>query len=143
MKPFLEIYDDLEPDGAHRDFYIENTSSDDWNTFLTTVPRIVEEYECRSADGICELPSTFSEVRKIQEVSGASLLIKIDGKDVNCYFFTAEEIELDFIPNDFREENRWNQLVHFFQTLVNAIGLRGIIVQENNKKYLIHEIKPN
>ncbi len=78
----------------------------------------------------------------MQETNPTTLTIWIGELTVCCHFFLDSEIELDFRPNDVKDEQSWNDLVIFFQSIVKIIGKNGIITQENMEEHIIDKIIP-
>jgi hypothetical protein len=141
-KSFTQVKHDLAPDGALRDFYIQSTSQYDWNRFLAAVPSSAERFVFRCGEEDIPLPSTFAAIKVMQERDPTTLSMWVAGQPVCCHFFVETEIELDFEPSAFRNETMWTALSAFFQAIVDAIGLPGIVTQENVLECVIDEISP-
>jgi hypothetical protein len=141
-RKFQDIADDLRPDGALRDFYIHNTNHTDWNAALCRV-RGGLEANCFTVDGeIRELPPSFEAIEQIRAYANPCLSIPIAGANVNCHFFCAEEIEMDFRPEDYHALDLWAALCAFFQGIVDAVGKPGIITFENAEDAVIERFEP-
>lgn len=141
-KPFADVKNDLAPDGALRDFYVQGTSVTEWDRFLAVAPCFAERTVFEWGEKEYPLPQSFRSIRRMQEQDPTNLTMWVSGQTVCCHFFVESEVELDFRPDDFQTEQKWSSLVAFFQSLVNAIGKRGIITQENCVDYVIDEIMP-
>ncbi len=141
-KPFADVKNDLKPDGALRDFYIQGISQTDWDRFIEIVPTITKRFLFQWGEQETTLPAMFSDIAAMQERNPTTLFMWVSGSIVACHFFVDSEIELDFKPNDFQDEGKWTELIAFFQAIVDAIGRRGIITQENWEEYVIDELIP-
>jgi hypothetical protein len=145
MKPFSKIEPSLQRDGSLRDFYIHNTTSDDWNKLLKfVIPTLEDEcflIDCKPA----EMPNNYREIDEIHKEASPLLSIPVAGKYLNCHFFCEEVIELDFWPYDFNNSDRWRELSDFLQQVVNLIQKTGIVTYENDSetKEPIETFKPN
>lgn len=142
-KTFAEVKDKLMPDGTLRDFYIFGVSSDDWKHFIALAPSLAEHSVFQWGERKVPLPSSFSNIAALSKTDPTILSLWISGNVVNCHFFVESEIELDFAPHEFQTELRWKSLIAFFQEIVDAIGKKGVITQENSEEDIIDEIMPN
>lgn len=141
--PFEQIRPDLSSDGALRDFYIPNTDETDWNKLIGLVRPNLEP-DCFTVDGEPRpLPKSFKQIEEIRELASPLLSIPVGGSYLNCHFFHFSEIELDFLPHKYQNEEAWRQLCQFYQSLVDLIGKRGIATHENSQDEVIEEFTPN
>jgi hypothetical protein len=143
MKPYSQIKDYLAPDGALRDFYIQDIGKPEWDRFIAIAPRLVQRAVFSWGEQELPLPAKFSDIYTMQQKNPTMLSMWVAGSKVNCHFFTDSEIELDFVPNDFQDEKKWIDLFAFFQALVNALGKKGVMTHENSKESVIDEVLPN
>ena len=141
-KPFVDVKDDLAPDGALRDFYIQGITSTEWDQFLIIAPTLAERTVFAWGEEESPLPDSFGKIQQMQLQDPTNLTMWVSNQTVRCHFFVDSEIELDFSPSDFQDEQRWGELVSFFQALVDAIGKKGIITQENCEDCIIDELIP-
>jgi len=142
MKPYDQIADDLISDGALRDFYIESTSSDDWDNLLVCLPRIATRYEFSYKGSSATKPTRFADIQAMQVDDMPVLHVTIADAVVNCHFFCADEIEMDFRPEDFRSPPKWKELLAYLQAVVDAVGKPGMITMENAKCAVIDRLEP-
>ena len=142
MRRYGDIVEYLESDGALRDFYIEATSSDDWNRLLAAIPSIAPKHEFTHKGCSTLLPRSLADIENMQKEDPTTLHITIADAVVNCHFFCQDEIEMDFRPEDFRNPVKWEQLTAFLQKVVNVVGKPGIITMENWKDTVIDRLEP-
>jgi hypothetical protein len=142
MKSYAEIAEHLESDGALRDFYIESTSAGDWDRLIAHIRTMAVRYECSYNGYSVPLPTRFSDIQAMQLTDMPVLHVTVAGAVVNCHFFCAEELEMDFRPEDFRNPNKWGELLVFLQSVVDVIGKEGIITMENCKAAVIDRLEP-
>lgn len=143
-KPFSYIKRKyLNPDdGTLRDFYIFDVSESDWNKFLSLVPEIVDHFTFKHNGVKVPLPSKLSDIANLEQVRyGLLLSMSVSGLVVNCFFNANDEIYLNFSVFDIQNAEIWENLLAFFQKIVDHIGKKGIITYEWN--YDIPEIRPD
>ena len=142
VKSFNKVKNDLAPDGALRDFYIKDITQSDWNRFLAFVTENMNRFTFQWGDREVPIPKSFHEIKTMQDENPTTLTIWIGDQTICCHFFIDSKIEIDFRPNDVDNDQKWNDLVAFFQSLVSILGKKGIITQENWEDYIIDEIIP-
>ncbi len=140
--PFSEVKSALAPDGALRDFYVFGISPQEWERFISIVPSIAQRSVFTWGEQELPLPNSFGVIQEMQQQNPTNLTMWVSGQTVCCHFFIDSEIELDFRPNEFQDQTRWDDLVAFFQAIVDAIGKKGVITLENCEDHVIDEITP-
>ncbi len=132
-KTFFNVKNDLNPDdGQLRDFFIFDVSPSDWDKLIRVVPEIADRFTFEN-DGIkTPLPSELSDIASWEQVRYGLLSMSVSGLIINCFFHEADEIDLDFSVLDIQNAERWENLLAFFQKIVDHIGKKGIITFEWN-----------
>jgi hypothetical protein len=141
-KSYLDVKKDLIHDGALRDFYILDVSQSEWDKFIAVAPIAADYFYFIWKEKEVSLPAKFSDIVIMQQESLPTLSMSVSGSILNCHFFVSSEIELDFDPDDIQSEKQWNDLLVFFQKIIDCIGKKGIITYENMQEWLIDEILP-
>ena len=133
-KSFADVKDDLAPDGALREFCILGISQAEWDRFIAVAPKLAERSVFQCGGQELPLPSRFPDISAMQKQNPTTLHMWVSGAEINCHFFVETEIELDFCPSDFQDEEKWDGLVAFLQAVVDAIGKKGIITHGGDEK---------
>ncbi len=142
-KTFFDLQNDLNPDdGQLRNFYIYDVSESDWDKFLSFVPATVDHFTFTN-DGVeAPLPSKLSAIANLEQVRyGLLLSMSVSGLDINCFFNANDEICLDFSVFDIQNAEAGENLLAFFQKIVDHIGKKGIVTYEWNSDR--PEIRPD
>ena len=141
-KTFFDVKNDLNPeDGQLRDFYIFDVSPSDWDKFIRVVSATVDHFTFEY-DGIkTPLPSELSDIASWEQVRYGLLSMSVSGLIINCFFNATGEIDLDFSVFDIQNAEGWENLLAFFQKIVDHIGKKGIITYEWNSDR--PEIRPD
>jgi hypothetical protein len=141
-RQFHEIVGDLASDGSLRDFYIFGTSPSHWNRFLAFIRPHIRQDAFRVDGQVTELPPAFEDIYALRSTASPCLSIPVGGGFLCCHFFSDSEIELDFVPGDYRTPERWAALCSFLQDLVDLVGLPGIVTPENRETEVIERFEP-
>jgi hypothetical protein len=68
-----------------------------------------------------------------------SATINLNGIDINCHFFTDQEIENDVDPIQIKTIEDHNRLLDYLQTVSTALNKRIILTPENSRNYVLIE----
>ena len=125
-------------DGSLRDVYLSNTSQDDWDAFLTVVTQYPSEY---LFDG--EVKGMPNLVAIFENREGTHLLrITVGAAQINCHFFTPEEIELDVDPRQVESQETHAAVLSFVEAVAAATGKLATITPENSPESPILSYEP-
>ncbi len=134
-KSFFDIKNFLDPeDGQLRDFYIFDVSPSDWDKFISVVSATVDHFTFEY-DGVkAPLPSKFSDItnRWQEEEKYILLSMSVYGLFITCSILANDEIDLVFSVFDIQNAEVWENLLAFFQKIVDHIGKKGVITYEWN-----------
>ena len=128
---FAEAKEHLYEDGSLRDVYVLKTSDCELNAFLEYVRPMVSEGGFYMGGEVADLPATYFDVVMASQDVVSSLSVPVGGGHVNCYFFDCSELELDFRPSDYTDEDNWNTLSSFLQGLADAMEREVVVTAEN------------
>jgi hypothetical protein len=131
------LWDDVRewflPDGSLLDAYVFDTAVDDWQAFLDLV-RSKGWWFAYSEDGRPRrLPARVEDVfaRRGEMV----LLLQVRPAPevlVNVHFFTGEEIEVDFSPEELQGQERLDLLCGFLRAVGRRLGKPVILTPESS-----------
>jgi hypothetical protein len=132
-----QVAADFERDGATRDIYVLDATTDDWN-------RVVEALRKRRpppaffVDGEpAALPARVEDIMAIRPDASPFMRIDLEGLSLNCHFFDDEEIEFDLDPTDIDGPERLTALVGFMTVLADATGKPALLTHENLREAVI------
>ena len=125
---------DFRSDGSLRDIYITQVKLADWRiiySLLRDFPAV--EF---AVNGIAQpLPTTVEHVFAIKSSGSPMLRLRVGPALVVFHFFSEDEIECDFRPQEIASQTDLDGLFDFISQLGNATRKRVIITPENAKDY--------
>ena len=141
----------FQPDGSLRDICITPATINDWRSlypFLCSCPTV--EY---FVDGIAQTPpSTTEKVFSTRSTASPMLRLKIGSTLFVFHFFSKDEIECDFMPQEITSQSDLNSLLGFIRQLGDKVGKPVLLTPENlhesplisyfpeNGTFLYHEV---
>lgn len=134
---FAEAKEHLYQDGSLRDVYVLKTSDRELNAFLEYVRPMVSEGGFYMAGEPAPLPATYFDVMMNSQEVVSGLQIPVGDGVVNCHFFDSSELELDFRPSDYADEDNWDTLSSFLQGLADTMQ-REVLVTAENMQECVH-----
>jgi len=133
MKSYESVQSDLKPDGSLRDIYIFQANSDLWNKFINLVSESKLNFEFWHGENETPFPNSFEEIKSLQNTDPTTLKIYIEGGiQINCHFFTEEEIEMDVAPKEISEKTNFDSLVSFLRWLSHELKTNIHFTHENS-----------
>lgn len=132
---------DFDGGDGLRDIYIPDTTPADWDKayrfLIARYPHVFRR------DAVDEDPPP--HVRSILDgAQDAATLLALDvhGIQVNCHFFTAEEIELDLDPREVVDERSFQAVTALLLGLGRLLNKRTILTYENSPDAVVLEYVP-
>ena len=135
-----EIY--FEDEGLLRDIYVLNTKITDWKKWVDIVN---ENYSVEFYNGQTKATENKINFKVVQDyMTGKtdllnSATINLNGIDINCHFFTDQEIENNVDPIQIKTIEDHNRLLDYLQTVSTALNKRIILTPENSRDYVLIE----
>jgi hypothetical protein len=121
--------EDFLGDGSLCDIYITPASLADWREVYPSLrgyPGV--DY---SVDGVFQpAPDSVEEVFEVRRSASPMLRFKVGAALIVFHFFTDEEIECDFVPNEITSQADLNALLAFIRQLGDATRKRVVITPE-------------
>jgi hypothetical protein len=133
------IKEEMKPDGSLRDIYVLDSNLLDWKNLLQSLKSAVIENRFNLNEDEVRL----DEVNLEEHFSGESewrlpsLKLFQDGVQLNCHFFTEDEIEFDLDPKEITGEKKASVIFEFMKFLSGSTGKDSILTPENAKEYPI------
>ncbi|WP_010255020.1 hypothetical protein [Myroides injenensis] len=129
----------FKPDGSLRDIYIQDTSLNDWGKVIDILN---SEYNL----------SYFSEnkinkkevLEYLQDETGEieckTVSININNVNINCYFFSIEQIEFDIDPREVKSVLEFDTILSFMTTLSSKLKKQIILTGESEENFPLIKI---
>lgn len=132
----------FEADGALRDIYILETSLADWQAVLDGIRASQPAFKFEDAYSDGTFPVLAERLFAPDREVSPLLSLFIEGMQVNCHFFDADEIEFDLDPSEVTGQTGLDGLLAFMRLLSNATGKAAILTDENDRTNPIFRIVP-
>jgi hypothetical protein len=134
----------FEEDGGLLDIYVLGfgTTLDDWGRFVEFVRRSYPT-EFRVAYERREMPNDPSAIFEVGENDPVLLAIFVDGVQINCHFFWAEELELDVDPREVRTPEMGRRVLDFLKQLGDALNRSVLLTAESSPEIVIYRYEPH
>lgn len=112
MVEWEDVRNDFEPDGGLRDIYVTGVTAQVWESALEFLLRDgASRYSIDETPA--PLPAKASDALREWPDRAPLLIVDREGLEYACHFFTPEEIELDFWPEDVRGPDEFSALTRF------------------------------
>ncbi len=125
---------DFLPDGALRDIYVLNVTIDDWQAVVDIVrdldPPPVYMVDIKPVP----LPERVEDIFAVRPNASPMLSFMRANAQLNCHFFSQDEIEFDLDPAEVAEAEDLFAVAEFMETIGWRTGKTVILTQENTRK---------
>jgi hypothetical protein len=141
MVEWDDVRSDFEPDAGLRDIYVNGASALVWEQALEFLLRadraryLVDDIEW-------PLPKTAVEALQAWPDRSPLLVAEREGIEYACHFFNAEQIELDFWPEDIRGLEEFQALQRFVVDLGRATNRVVLVTYEGSEAAEIFRYDP-
>ncbi len=133
MTEWNSVQQGFEPDGALRDVYIAPANAVLWNEFIAWVSHAGYHSEFWHGQSKKTLPQNFQEIRLFQQTNPTTLKLFLSGGvQINCHFFTDDEIELDIDPREIQDQEAFINLLEFLKGVTTALRRNARVTYENS-----------
>jgi len=130
-------------DGSWRDIYVKETTSEDWNSWVTMVN---ERYRINWHNGKTNKDESKIDFKIIQEYwegnhdlcSTANIFI--NDIQINAHFFSDSEIENDIDPREFKTIEDHNRLIEYLKLVSIVCGKEVIVTPENYPEIVLIKV---
>jgi hypothetical protein len=126
------VQTDWEPDGALRDIYVQATSEEDWQRVVDVIRSRSWPSEYTEDGDSVEMPALVGEI--FRHTGRAAVLWQIhptSAINVNCHFFTTEEIEFDLAPREIVGQAELDVVCEFVRTIGQVTDKPVVVCWEN------------
>ena len=133
-------------DGSLRDIYVLDTNADNWSEWISYIN---ENYKVRftyfdsEGNKILKEKIIFEELLKYWKSFEYSLDAEFVINEIifKCYFFSEDEIEIDFWPSEVNSLEQHNSIIEYMKSISKLLKKEIILTPENynsfDKKYVI------
>jgi len=134
-------------DGSLRDIYVLETDEQDWQkllAFLRSGPYALEFFV---GDQLTPLPENIEAIFALQDdlLPWPYLHIDKEHLDLDCFFFTREEIDFDLDPRNFQGNTAHQQisrLLDFLRTVGQLLNKTIILTSEGGSSMPLFRFDP-
>lgn len=142
---YCDIKKYLYSDGSFRDVYVFDMSLEDFEMFLSFVRPKLTESSFKVDECVEKLPESYSKVIDIREKSSCILEIPVGNSTLNCHFFDETELEFNFVPKDYDNEEDWAALDGFLRELLAVFRKNLVVTNENSPDEVLirYDYKPD
>ena len=135
--------DFLEPDGTFREVYVLDTGLEDWDRVLAYLVKSYTTVEfCGDGRTPSDLPRAES-IFALRQQTAPLLRVTLNGVVFQCYFYTTDEIEFDFVPNEIDTPQRLQALLEFVEGLGRSTGKTVVVTPENQPEWAFLRYDPH
>jgi len=130
----------FQPDGTMRNIYVLGTTLADWQRVVELVER---RFEARFDDSP-DAPATedIEALFATAPIHRPWLVFQVAGVTLACHFFTVDEIELDFLPDDVGEPEL-RALLELMADLGDLTSKPVIMTPEHHQEGRFFEYDPS
>jgi len=127
-----DVQNAWEPDGVLRDVYVHGTSEADWQTVVDVI-RSEEWLASYSEDGEeYPMPNSIDQIfDRRSRVATLWAITPASGIQINCHFFTSEDIEFDLAPTEIVGQTVLDVVAGFVRLIGRASGKPASVCYEN------------
>ena len=125
--------EDFRADGSLRDIYITPATVTDWRA-LYPLLRVYPGVEYSVDDVVQPPPDSIEEALAVRLSGSPMLRFRVGRALVVFHFFSEEEIECDFVPNEITSQADLDALLAFVRQLGDATRKRVMITPENSRE---------
>jgi len=128
-------------DGSLRDIYVRDVGVSEWNRFLTTLAVWPYRTEYFEGGERAPMPRDAGEIFARREHAAVRLVLTVRSIQLNCHFFTEDELELDLDPREVDGALAFDALLEFMHRLGVLLGRSVILSPENGPTHPIIEFR--
>ncbi|NNE24861.1 MAG: hypothetical protein HKN11_19860 [Rhizobiales bacterium] len=120
-----------------RDIYVQNTSTDHWDEFLSFIRSRGYTFSYKRNGSPADLPGQASTVLSDRQ-SAHNLSIDIgNAVTLNCHFFESYEIELDLDPKEIGSQAELVCVLDFLRDLGSRLAKDVLVTEENSEDLVL------
>ena len=136
------VSDDFAFDGSWRDIYVFRTDIADWQRTLDAIQANGYTLTYFRDNQPTELPANASRAFPQPGDCDRRLSVSFAGVQVNCHFFTVDEIEFDIDPREVKGQKELDALFRFMRCVAGAVGKETVLTAENCPEVVIFRVFP-
>ncbi|MGI4744027.1 MAG: hypothetical protein ACRYG7_53435 [Janthinobacterium lividum] len=125
-------------DGSWRDIYVLNATRDDWKKWIEHVNDTYEVTFTAEGykDGVVsnKVDAGFIDYRWDEEHYTACASVFLRQVQINCHFFTDEQIENDIDPKEVESIDDHLRIVDYMKSISKLLGKEVILTEENSEE---------
>ena len=132
---------EFEWDGSLLDLYTLDIHISHWQRLIELLQGTYSTIF--TADGnVTSMPKDVADIFHLREEKNVLMAIELDGIQINCHFFTEDEIEFDIDPREISTEEKATRLFEFMQIIGKTLQKEVILTPENLQGEVIFKYVP-
>ena len=131
----------FEPDGSLRDIYVVKSSPAQWGKLLDRL-RATYHPSFSVNGNPQDFPDAVEKLFSLRLEASPIMNFSVGSIDVACHFFTGEQIEFDFFPNQVKSQSDLDELLRFLVFIGDTVNDSVILTPENQELYPIITYAP-
>ncbi len=136
-----DVRQDFEPDGGLRDIYVNGADPVVWDQVLEFLLRAdTARYLIDDVDA--PLPGRAAEALQLWPDQSPLLVVEREGIEYACHFFSLEQVELDFWPEDIRGREEFQALERFVAGIGRVTNRVVLVTYEGSQAAEIFRYVP-
>lgn len=140
LKAYYNFYNPME---VIEIFMYLNTNINDWRILLR---RVIDKFEYRfyiEGEEQDEIKLDIGDIFKLRNEELICLVILVNGKQLNTYFFDTEQIEFDISPNEIKGEQDIKDIIKFMKFIGSVTRRSVCLTLENSPETIVLRIDGN
>ncbi|MCR8843329.1 protein export chaperone secb [Paenibacillus sp. SC116] len=129
MKKQKMIKEYFYEDGSLRDIYIMHASQLDWESIFEYLDKNNIQYKI-TKDGELVNERAINQLMKLRQDYSLNISIDYKGISVSGYFYDADQIEFDIVPEQIQTEDAVDSLIEFMKDISKQINKEVILTEE-------------
>jgi len=125
--------EDFRADGSLRNIYITPATLADWRAVYPLF-RAHSEVDYSVDGAVHPPPDSVEEIFEVRRSANPMLRVRVGRALIVFHFFTYEEIECDFVPNEITSQADLDALLAFVRKIGDATRKRVVITPGNGRE---------
>ncbi|WP_028596240.1 hypothetical protein [Paenibacillus assamensis] len=139
QKMIKEYFDE---DGSLRDIYITHGCKLDWESIFEYFDKNKIQYKI-TKDGELVYERAINQLMKLRQDYSLNISIDYKGISISGYFYEADQIEFDTLPEQIQTEDAVNSLIEFMKDISQQTNKEVILTEEMDIENEVFRVTPS